>query len=146
MGETLINPPWYRNVITFFRTPSRERTAALYALAIITVLGAVLYASSRIMIWRSDRAINKLKTNINAATVELIQAQANINADERDVEVKLENVKTTTNTYVESIHVSDGAKTETNMALQNLSNAVHAKHPVGTTAEDLQRRLDALDK
>ncbi len=141
MSETLINPPFYRKALTFFLTPSPARKAVIYAVLGLAVLGTMLYAGTRFMAWRSTKAIDKLKANINAATTELVQVQANINADERDQEVKLENVNKATTEYVTAINATETAKTETNRAITNLHTAVHNKHNVNITVSDLERKL-----
>jgi seryl-tRNA synthetase len=96
--------------------------------------------------WYSTRQIDKLKANVNTALKAVNAAQANVQQDKIDEAVKLEEVKAATNQYVEAVNATDTARAETNRALTNLSNAVNANHPVNITADDLQKRLDELDK
>ena len=118
----------------------------------LTIIGLVIvllfawWGLTRVYDWYGTRQIDKLKANVNAATEELKQAQANVQQDKVDEAVKLEQVKAATNQYVEAVNATDAAKAETNRALTNLSNAVNANHPVNITADDLQKRLDELDK
>ena len=118
----------------------------------LTIIGLVIvllfawWGLTRVYDWYAVRQIDKLKANVNAATEELKQAQANVQQDKVDEAVKLEQVKAATNQYVEAVNATDAAKAETNRALTNLSNAVNANHPVNITADDLQKRLDELDK
>ena len=118
----------------------------------LTIIGLVIvllfawWGLTRVYDWYGTRQIDKLKANVNAATEELKQAQANVQQDKIDEAVKLEQVKAATNQYVEAVNATDAAKAETNRALTNLSNAVNANHPVNITADDLQKRLDELDK
>ena len=118
----------------------------------LTIIGLVIvllfawWGLTRVYDWYGTRQIDKLKANVNAATEELKQAQANVQQDKVDEAVKLEQVKAATNQYVEAVNATDAAKAETNRALTNLSNAVNNQHPVNITADDLQKRLDELDK
>ena len=118
----------------------------------LTIIGLVIvllfawWGLTRVYDWYGTRQIDKLKANVNAATEELKRAQANVQQDKIDEAVKLEQVKAATNQYVEAVNATDAAKAETNRALTNLSNAVNANHPVNITADDLQKRLDELDK
>jgi hypothetical protein len=96
--------------------------------------------------WYNTRQIDKLKANVNTALKAVNAAQANVQQDKIDEAVKLEEVKAATNQYVEAVNATDAARTETNRALTNLSSAVNANHPVNITADDLQKRLDELDK
>ena len=118
----------------------------------LTIIGLVIvllfawWGLTKAYDWYGTRQIDKLKANVNAATEELKQAQANVQQDKVDEAVKLEQVKAATNQYVEAVNATDAAKAETNRALTNLSNAVNANHPVNITADDLQKRLDELDK
>ena len=118
----------------------------------LTIIGLVIvllfawWGLTRVYDWYGTRQIDKLKANVNAATEELKQAQANVQQDKIDEAVKLEQVKAATNQYVEAVNATDAAKAETNRALTNLSNAVNANHPVNITADDLQKRLEELDR
>ena len=118
----------------------------------LTIIGLVIvllfawWGLTRVYDWYGTRQIDKLKANVNAATEELKQAQANVQQYKIDEAVKLEQVKAATNQYVEAVNATDAAKAETNRELTNLSNAVNANHPVNITADDLQKRLEELDR
>ena len=142
---SLDNPTTFEKVIAYIKGFLPIKIWLILGGLVIVLLFA-WWGLTRVYDWYGTRQIDKLKANVNAATEELKQAQANVQQDKVDEAVKLEQVKAATNQYVEAVNATDAAKAETNRALTNLSNAVNANHPVNITADDLQKRLDELDK
>jgi hypothetical protein len=131
------------NALAFVKEHKRLVTIVVGLIAVLLLSWYILTKGEA---WYGNRQIDKARANVAIATQDLQKAQANVNQDNVDVAVKLENVKLATNQYVEAVNATDAAKAETNRALTNLSNAVNNNHPVGITADDLQKRLDELDQ
>lgn len=94
---------------------------------------------------RTQRNIDKLKTNINAATQELANAKANLANDKIDEAVKTEKLQEATNEYANAVSATEAQKAVTNQALANIAAAKDA-NTANTSAEDLKKLLDDLDK
>lgn len=115
-------------------------------LACVVGLLLLWYVITQMQACSSTRAIDKAKVAVNAALANLSNAQANLQADKIEEAKRVEDVKVATNVALEAANATQAARSETNKALANLSNAVNANVPVGTTAEDLNKRLEELDK
>lgn len=94
----------------------------------------------------SSRQIDKARANVNAALANLANAQSNLAVSKADEARRIEEVKIATNTALEAANATEAAKTTTNAVLANLNAAINANVPLGTSAEDLQKRLDDLDR
>lgn len=116
------------------------------AVGLLMLIGALLFAAKSCDNWRDERAIDKARKQVNAALANLANAQANLQADKLEEAKRIEDVKHATNQVLQATNATDAAKTQTNAALANLGNAVNANIPIGTTADDLNRRLEELDK
>ncbi len=110
------------------------------------LIGAVLFTFDKCSTWNSNRKIENARKDVSAALSNLANAQANLTTDRIEEARRVEDVKVATNTLLEAQNASEEARTQTNATLANLSNAINANRPVGTTAEDLERRLNELDK
>ena len=116
------------------------------SIGLMFLIGAVLFGIDRCSAWNSNRKIEKARQAVNAALSNLANAQTNLAVDKAEEARRVEDVKIATNQLIEASNATDRARAETNQALSNLASAVNANLPVNTTSEDIQRRLDELDK
>jgi molecular chaperone DnaK (HSP70) len=112
---------------------------------LLIALGGTLFLLDRISGWWSGRKIDQARANVNAATQELKDAQANVAKEKQAEAVALEKVKIETNTYLEAVNASDDARTQTNQAIQNMQSAINANRDVNITADQLDQKLKELD-
>ena len=116
----------------------------IIGLPLLLILG--WWAMNAFSGWRTTRKIDKLKANINAATKDVVDAQANLLIDKQDVANKMVIANNATNQYILSVNATDAGRKELNGSLTNLANAVNAQRPANTTADDLNRRVEELDQ
>ena len=141
---SLTDPTKFDKLIEWLSTPSKARKALVYAVIGIIALGAILWAANSISNRWSNRQIDKLKANVNAAMVDLQQSQVNIAVGKEIERQALENVNVATQQFTEAVNATDSAKTETNRALQNLASAVNSNRPVNITVDQLEKQLKEL--
>jgi hypothetical protein len=114
-------------------------------IALLILICAALFGIDRYDHYRSQRAIDKARANVNAALADVNVAKQVVANDRVNEAVAVEQVKQAANDVLAASNASEAAKTETNKALANYAASVNA-NVQGTTANDLQRKLDALDQ
>lgn len=112
----------------------------------LVLLGAVLFTVSKCDNWRSNRAIDKARANVNAAMQNVNAAKAVVSNDAVNEAVAVQQFKDAVNDAVILSNATDAAKVETNKAAANYATAVNENRPVGTTEDDLNRKLKVLDQ
>lgn len=140
---SLDNPTKTERLLAWIKTPKGIKVA-LYCLGGIVLLGAILYVASATREWWSGRQIDKLKANVNVATKELEQSQANVAKAKQDEQLALQNVNAAVIDYTEKTNATDAAKLDTNRAMQNMANAVNANRNVNLNISDLDKRLNEI--
>ena len=139
----LDNPTKLERLFAWIKTPKGVKVA-LYCLGGIVLLGIVLYIASATSEWWSGRQIDKLKANVNAATKELEQSQANVAKAKQEEQLALQNVNAAVADYTTKTNATDAAKAETDRALRNMANAVNANRNVNLNISDLEKRLNEI--
>lgn len=139
----LDNPTKFERLLKWVQTPKGIKVA-LYCLGALVLLGGILWAVSATQEWWSGRQIDKLKANVNVATKELEQSQANVAKAKQDEQLALQNVNVAVADYTTKTNATDAAKAETDRALRNMANAVNANRNVNLNISDLERRLSEI--
>jgi hypothetical protein len=131
-----------------FKPPYKPATwyTILCLVVALVVLALVLFLSDRCGGYFASHDIGKARANVNAGLSEVNAAKQGVANDRVDEAVALDHVKQAANEVIAASNATDQAKTEANKALANYQIAVNANVPTGTTAEDLQRKLEALDR
>jgi preprotein translocase subunit SecF len=140
---SLTDPNILEKIIAAWRVFAYKKIL-LYAILGLVILGATLFAFDRYGKWRDSRDRTKLQANVNIALKELANVKADVTKDKQDEAVAIEKVKEATNSYIDAQNASTEARNAVNQALVNLQTQVNANKPVGTTAADLERRLNEL--
>lgn len=132
----------FESIGTWF---SAYKKPLLIVVLLLIALGGTLFLLDRISGWWSGRKIDQIKANVNVATQELKDIQANVAKEKQAEAAALERVKIETNSYLEAVNASNDARTQTNQAIQNMQSAMNANRPVNITADELDRKLRELD-
>lgn len=141
---SLDNPTKTEKILTAWKGwPMAMRVGVPLVIGLV-ILGAVLFGASKVSNWWGNRQIDKARANVNAALVELKQAEANKAADETAVAVAVEKVKQAAEDVVIASNTAEKGREEINAATQNLANVAAANRPTGTVASDLEKKLDQL--
>ena len=134
----------FESIKAWFSDRFNRYRIIIIAIALLALLGLVLFTFDRCGGYFSNRQIDKIKANVNAATEDLKAVQANIQKEKQAEAAALERVKIETNTYLGAVNASDAARAETNRAIQNMQSAINGNRPVNITADELDRRLREL--
>lgn len=129
-----------------FERQSPAIKVGILCVAFLVLLGFVLFVVDQCDSKIAHSKIDKARANVNAALEQVNAAKATVANDRVDEAVALDHVKSAANDVITASNATDDAKAQANAALANYNAAVAAKQPTGTTAEDLQRKLDALDQ
>lgn len=134
MPETLINPPWYRKMLTWISTPSQSRKIAIYAALGLALLALVLFAFDRIGGYWSSRKIDDLKEQANAK----IEEANTIKKEIANLEVKKEILITEANVLIQDVKEAEANTDEKERNLNAITPATNV------TGEELERKLRGL--
>ena len=94
----------------------------------------------------SRKAIDNARANVSIALQKISNAQANMSNDRADEAAHIQEFHDAVNTYTNAVNATNEQKWAVNQAIAGVDKAVNANVPVGTTAEDVHRMLDDLDK
>ena len=75
-----------------------------------------------------------------------IRDRANVANDKVNEAVAIQEFHDAVNTYTNAVNATNEQKWAVNQAIAGVDKAANANVPVGTTADDLHRMLDDLDK
>jgi len=139
----LDNPTKIERFLVWARTPKGIK-AMLYCFCGLVILGLSLYIVAQVSDWWQGREIDKLKSNVNVALDNLKTAQNTIVEAKKEEAVALQAVNNAVQDYTMKTNATDGAKAETNRALQNMASAINANRNVSITANDLEKRLNEI--
>ena len=140
---SLDSPTKTERFLAWVRTPNGVK-AVLWCVGGLIVLGVFLYATAQVSDWWKGREIDKLKANVNVAVDKLKASQNTVAEAKKEEAVALQAVNNAVQDYTMKTNATDGAKAETNRALQNMANAVNANRNIGITASDLEKRLNEI--
>ncbi len=113
---------------------------------LIAIIVLILFTMDKCGGYWSNRNIDKLKANVNAALADVNNAKGTVSNDKVDEAVALEKVKQAANDVITASNATDQAKTEANQAVANYIAAKNANRPTGTTEAQLDEALRKLDQ
>lgn len=119
---------------------------AVPLVTLLVVIGIVLFSIAKFDTWRANRSLRQAKANVNVAMQNVNAAKAVVSNDAVNEAVAVEQFKDAVNTAVALSNATDQAKEETKQAAANYAAAVNANRPLGTTEDDLDKKLRALDQ
>lgn len=137
---SLAEPSLFDKIVAMFKI-----RAVYIGAALILLLVFVWFGITKCSEWGARREIDQMKANVNIALQDLTNAQSNLHVDQTDVAVKEDRLKEATNQLLDAANATDVSRIEANKALANFISSHNANLPSGTTADDLQRKLDSLD-
>lgn len=120
-----------------------HRFTILRLLALLFLIGAVLWTMDYCTGFWSERGINKHKANVNEAMEAVNAAKSDLTNNKINEAIAIEKVAEAANEAIRASNATDEAKTAANVALQRYENAKRANAPIGTSEQEL---LDALNK
>lgn len=143
---SLDNPTKVERAVAMYKAWPVTAKIAVPLGVLLLVVGFVLFNIDRLERWTGTRAIDHAKTNVNIALADVNAGKAVVANDRVNEAVAVEQVKQAANDVITASNATDDAKAAAKQAVANYVAAKQANVPTGTTEEDLQRKLDELDK
>lgn len=111
----------------------------------LVLIGAVLFVSDRVTGWWSARKIDKLKANINGTLTNIATAEKQIANLREKQAAELAEANVAVKEFNDEVGASEAARIEANKALEAV-NAARNSNQVGVTVDELNKKLEALDR
>ncbi len=111
----------------------------------VIVLGFVLFVTDRCGGYFAGRKIDKLKANINAATNAVIKLEQQQAVLKERQERALEDANAAITEFNDAVNATEAARRDANAALEAVNQA-RSSNQVGVTVDELNRKLEALDR
>lgn len=117
----------------------------LKLLAVLVILGAVLFGIDRCSTWRANRDIEARKANVNAALSNIANIEANIAFDKGRQEEQKQAVNAATQDYLTAVNATNEVREEVNAALANVEKAKNANQ-ANVSIRELEEKLRKLEQ